>query len=225
MLWCLENVRDNIRTRQGRRVFFLAEGDTLTSSARDYLTEERIPIVPAAQAKITRYRGLDGCYYEEKPEHMTQLTGEVLVPKTHPRIRFRGSLDSLESRILLLALEEPELQAQCGELLDFVRQILKCEVLEEPFRVDRLLGMTLDQVRTYSQLPQQYLGIPHFMPGPRHGLRVARLNGLRTQVRQTELEAAQAFPEGREDIIRGLNRLSSAVYILMLKCVQQQGAT
>ena len=225
MLWCLENVRDNIRTRQGRRVFFLAEGDTLTSSARDYLTEERIPIVPAAQAKITRYRGLDGCYYEEKPEHMTQLTGEVLVPKTHPRICFRGSLDSLESRILLLALEEPELQAQCGELLDFVRQILKCEVLEEPFRVDRLLGMTLDQVRTYSQLPQQYLGIPHFMPGPRHGLRVARLNGLRTQVRQTELEAAQAFPEGREDIIRGLNRLSSAVYILMLKCVQQQGAT
>ena len=88
MLWCLENVRDNIRTRQGRRVFFLAEGDTLTSSARDYLTEERIPIVPAAQAKITQYRGLDGCYYEEKPEHMTQLTGEVLVPKTHPRIRF-----------------------------------------------------------------------------------------------------------------------------------------
>ena len=225
MLWCLENVRDNIRTRQGRRVFFLAEGDTLTSSARDYLTEERIPIVPAAQAKITQYRGLDGCYYEEKPEHMTQLTGEVLVPKTHPRIRFRGSLDSLESRILLLALEEPELQAPCGELLDFVRQILKCEVLEEPFRVDRLLGMTLDQVRTYSQLPQQYLGIPHFMPGPRHGLRVARLNGLRTQVRQTELEAARAFPEGREDIIRGLNRLSSAVYILMLKCVQQQGAT
>ena len=225
MLWCLENVRDNIRTRQGRRVFFLGEGDTLTSSARDYLTEERIPIVPAAQAKITRYRGLDGCYYEEKPEHMTQLTGEVLVPKTHPRIRFRGSLDSLESRILLLALEEPELQAQCSELLDFVRQILKCEVLEEPFRVDRLLGMTLDQVRAYSQLPQQYLGIPHFMPGPRHGLRVARLNGLRTQVRQTELEAARAFPEGREDIIRGLNRLSSAVYILMLKCVQQQGAT
>ena len=203
MLWCLENVRDNIRTRQGRRVFFLGEGDTLTSSARDYLTEERIPIVPAAQAKITRYRGLDGCYYEEKPEHMTQLAGEVLVPKTHPRIRFRGSLDSLESRILLLALEEPE----------------------EPFRVEGLLGMTLDQVRTYSQLPQQYLGIPHFMPGPRHGLRVARLNGLRTQVRQTELAAAQAFPEGREDIIRGLNRLSSAVYILMLKCVQQQGAT
>ena len=39
------------------------------------------------------------------------------------------------------------------------------------------------------------------------------------------LEAARAFPEGREDIIRGLNRLSSAVYILMLKCVQQQGAT
>mgnify|MGYP004466178635 CR=1 FL=1 len=218
MLYTLENVRANIRTRQSGRVFFLGQEDTLTSAARDYLNGERIPILPASQAKITRYRGLDGCYYEEKPEHMTQLTGEILVPKTHPRILFRGKLDALQSELILLALEEPGLGKECGEMLEFVRQILKSEVLEEPFREEKLLGLTLDEIRVFSQQPQKYLGKPHFMPGPQHGLTVARLNALRTQVRQTELAAAQAFPEQRQDIVRGLNRLSSAVYVLMLKC-------
>ena len=82
MLYTLEQAKANIRTREGKRVFFLGEGDTLTSAARDHLAAERIPILPASQAKITRYVGLDGGYYDEKPEHMTQLEGNILVPKT-----------------------------------------------------------------------------------------------------------------------------------------------
>ena len=73
MLYTLEQAKANIRTREGKRVFFLGEGDTLTSAAKDHLAAERIPILPASQAKITRYVGLDGGYYDEKPEHMTQL--------------------------------------------------------------------------------------------------------------------------------------------------------
>lgn len=222
MLITLENVRDNLRTREGQRVYFLGEGDTLTSSARDYLTRERIPIRPAREAKITRYRGLDGAWYDQKPEHMTQLTGDLLVPKTHPRIVFRGKLDSLESALLLLCLEEPGMASECGELLAFVRRILRCEVLEEALPEEKLLGLTQEEARSYSQFPQKYLGTPHFMPEARHGLTVARLNRLRTQVRETELAAAAAFPQGREDIIRGLNRLSSLVYVLMLKSVKGQ---
>ena len=90
MLYTLEQAKANIRTREGKRVFFLGEGDTLTSAARDHLAAERIPILPASQAKITRYVGLDGGYYDEKPEHMTQLEGNILVPKTHPRKVIRG---------------------------------------------------------------------------------------------------------------------------------------
>ena len=56
MLWSLEAVRDNIRNRDGKRVFYLAQGDQLTSSARDYLTAQRIEILPAAQARPQRYR-------------------------------------------------------------------------------------------------------------------------------------------------------------------------
>ena len=51
MLYTLENVRDNLRTREGRRVFFLGAADTLTSAARDFLAEQRIPILPAAVTK------------------------------------------------------------------------------------------------------------------------------------------------------------------------------
>ena len=36
----------------------------------------------------------------EKPEHMTQLCGNRLVSKTHPRIVFRGKLDSLIAKAL-----------------------------------------------------------------------------------------------------------------------------
>ena len=42
-----------------------------------------------------------GAYYMEKPEHMTQLFGNVLVAKDHPRIHFRGKLDSLQALVVL----------------------------------------------------------------------------------------------------------------------------
>ena len=51
MLYSQQAVRDNIRNREGKRVFYLGEGDQLTSDARDWLTRERIEIVPADRAK------------------------------------------------------------------------------------------------------------------------------------------------------------------------------
>ncbi len=219
MLYTLEQVKENLRTRQGKRVFFLGEGDRLTSAAKDFLTGERIPILPASQAKIHRYVGLDGAYYEEKPEHMTQLEGNVLVPKTHPRIVFRGKLDFLQAQVILLMLEEPTLQKPLDEILELLRRMLKNEVLGEPFAFGSLFGKSEQELREISQLPQKHLGIPHFMPGPKDGMTIARLNCLRTQVREAELLAVDTH---REDLVRGLNRLSSAVYILML---QRKGST
>jgi len=47
------------------------------------------------------------------------------------------------------------------------------------------------------------------------------LNLLRTRVRETELAAARAFETesgfSRRDLIQGLNRLSSCVYILLCR--------
>ena len=99
MLYTEQNVRDNLRNREGKRVFFLGKNDRLTSGARDYLTRERIPILPAEQAKIENYRLIGGGFITEKPEHMTHLHGDVLVSKTHPRILFRGAMDTLEAEL------------------------------------------------------------------------------------------------------------------------------
>ena len=73
MLYTEQNVRDNIRTREGKRVFYLREEDRLTSAARDYLRSEHIEILPAQQAKPDCYRLENGAILLEKPEHMTHL--------------------------------------------------------------------------------------------------------------------------------------------------------
>ena len=110
MLYSEEAVRANIRNRDGKRVFYLGKGDQLTSSARDWLSRERIEILPAEQARPQRYRLLSGGYVEEKPEHMTHLNGDVLVPKNHPRIVFRGKMDTLESELILCQLADKALE-------------------------------------------------------------------------------------------------------------------
>ena len=46
-----------------------------------------------------------GAFYMEKPEHMTHLVGNVLVVKDHPRILFRGKLDSLQSAVVLAQVD------------------------------------------------------------------------------------------------------------------------
>ena len=42
MLYNKKTVQENIRNREGKRVFYLGKGDQLTSDARDYLSRERI---------------------------------------------------------------------------------------------------------------------------------------------------------------------------------------
>ena len=164
MLYTEEAARDNIRTREGRRVFFLGKNDRLTSAARDFLARERIEILPAEEAKPQRYRLLGGGFLEEKPEHMTHLDGTTLVPKTHPRILFRGKLDSLEARLLLCRLEVPEFDRELGEILDYTRRLLRWEVLGQPVEEGKLLGLTEQELRRRSHFPQDYYGQPHFMP-------------------------------------------------------------
>ena len=132
MLLTLTAVRDNLRNRDGKRVFYLGRGDSLTSEARDYLNRERIEILPADRAKPERYRLISGGFLTEKPEHMTHLHGDVLVEKDHPRIIFRGKLDTLEAELILCQLEAERLIGPVGEVLALTRQIVRCEVLEEP---------------------------------------------------------------------------------------------
>ena len=215
MLYDESAVKANIRNREGKRVFVLGKADTLTPSARDYLRRERIPILAPEQMRKERWLLLSGGFTEEKPEHMTHLNGDVLVPKTHPRIRFRGAMDTLEAELLL-----------CGSstrpILELARRLLRCDVLNEPVGEITLYGLSEDRQRQLSHFPQEYFGIAHFMPDYSDSAPLLQLNRCRCAARAAELAAVEAFSDRdgnptRPDILKALNRMSSMLYILMLE--------
>ena len=223
MLYTEEMVRQNLRNREGKRVFYLGKGDTLTPGARDWLSRERVEILSADLAKPDCYRLLSGAVLTEKPEHMTHLYGNVLVLKTHPRVRFRGKMDTLEGELLWCALHvDGQMRKNLEEILHLARVLIRCDVLEEPVPEEKLCGLTAQELRSHSHRPQDYYGQTHFMPEVGDGERILRLNRCRCAAREAELAAAAAFTDEngnavRTDILRALNRMSSMLYILMIQ--------
>ncbi len=223
MLYTLQSVKDNLRNREGKRVFYLGKEDRLTSEARDFLNRERIEILPAEQAKKERWRLLSGGFAEEKPEHWTHLNGDVLVPKTHPRIRFRGKMDTLEAELLLCqSMAQEPVYCYLQEGLELARNLLRWDVLEEPVKESCLMGLTQHQLREHSHRPQDFYGQPHFMPSGKDSPLLLQVNRARCSAREAELAAVEAFSdkEGnltRPDLIQALNRLSSMLYLIMIR--------
>ena len=215
MLYDEKAVQDNLRNREGKRVFILGKHDTLTPSARDFLNRERIQILPPEQARPQVWKLLNGGFLEDKPETMTHLNGDTLVPKNHPRIRFRGAIDTLEGSLLLCG-------EAVGEILDLTRRLIRCDVLNEPVGNITLYGLTESEQRKRSHFPQDYYGIPHFMPDFSDTPQLLRLNEARCAARSAELAAVDAFVDHdgiptRPDILTAMNRISSMLYLLMLQ--------
>lgn len=222
MLYDETAVKANIRNREGKRVFFLGKGDQLTASARDFLTRERIEIRPGEAARIETYKLLGGGTLSEKPEHLTHLYGDVLVRKTHPRILFRGAVDTLEAELLLAAQAAKHWQKELKEILEQVRKLIRYDVLDEPVEEETLCTLTEKEIRKRSHFPADYYGQPHFMPEITDGPALLQINRARCAARAAELSAVAAFSdrEGvptRPDIIRALNRMSSMLYLLMIQ--------
>ena len=223
MLYDRKAVQENLRNKDGQRVFYQGKGHQLTSDARDWLRAERIPILPADSARPAEYKLLNGAVLLEKPEHMTHLNGEFLVAKTHPRIAFRGSMDSLEAALLLAAeAAEGSIRTQLEEALAYARYLLGQEVLEQPIVCKALGGMDEKQLRERSHRPQDFYGKPHFMPSSQDGKPLLLVNAARCKAREAELAAVRAFEnkEGqsqRLDLLQALNRLSSFLYLVMIQ--------
>ena len=162
----------------------------------------------------------------KKAEHMTSLIGSTLVPKNHPRIVLRGKLDSLQAQVVLIQceLEDKVLVADLQDILNCLRELMRCEILDEPFVQDSLIGLSYAELRAQSHNPQKYCGVPAMeLPDYKFGRDYAQLNSLRTAIRETELAAVSAFETetgvSRTDIVQALNRLSSAAYILMCRMI------
>lgn len=207
-----------------------------TDDVEDVL-EERKGDVPSSKASspaestpVKRPRNMllgAGVKIDEKPEAYTHLYANNLVPKYHPRIKLRGKIDALEAHIIIAQViatqnKMEEITKELEEVLTLARNILRAEVLSEPLPEFTLFGLTEQDLREISHNPQKTLGISHFIPSQDMGEIMAHLNLVRTKVRETEIAAVEAFfdpTEGlqREDIIKALNRMSSAVYVMMCR--------
>jgi ethanolamine utilization cobalamin adenosyltransferase len=78
-----------------------------------------------------------------------------------------------------------------------------------------------EAIHRLSHDPLRYFGHDHLVPDASQGITVARLNLLRALIREAEVIAADVYIDRdykltRPDILQALNRLSSAVYVLML---------
>ena len=167
----------------------------------------------------------------EKQEHVTSLSGGTMADKTHPRVELRGRLDSLCALVVELQIlgEQQGVSSLVEELEEVgtkLYDVLSCEASGRTCDDLFLWGMSGDEIRERSHHPERYFGIGHIRPHYSMGIVAAMLNALRTQVREAELSACRAFTEApgaegekteRTDIIKVLNRLSSAVYILTYK--------
>lgn len=206
---------------------YLSKDEIITPSARSYLTEHNIGIKNKEnKSNDEKFVTLFGAVLENKPENMTHLRGNTLVFKNHPRIKFRGGIDTLESEIIVLQTqtENEKLINDLEEIIRFIRKLLRCEVSGESIDEFKVLGFDAGMLREYSHHPSVYFGIKHFLPTYKHGRITAYINRLRTLSRELELTAYEAFNNEyggceREDIQTALNRLSSLFWIMMFKCL------
>ncbi len=148
----------------------------------------------------------------------TSLDGRIFVEKTNPRIVLRGRLDSLNAQIILMQCESQN-QNFINDIEEFRQVILKLmyiEVTGENFGELNLWGLNENEIHERSHNPEKYYASKgHVMPHFEMGIEAAKINFLRTLVREIEIIAYEVFNEN--NFTHVLNRLSSALYILIYK--------
>jgi len=159
---------------------------------------------------------------------MTWLNADTQVPKTSGNIIFRGKMDSLLASVMLVQTQFdpksklPALLKEC--LLDvknWVMQVLAAEMSGQAPEITGMAGMDIQTLHAVSRNPAKYLGMEHCMAHEAQGGNVALINWLRALVRETEIAALQILP-GESPVCCALNRLSSALYVLMLLTMAAQ---
>lgn len=151
----------------------------------------------------------------------TSLNAREDVPKSHPRIELRGRLDSLNAQIILFQTysDNNEYISDLEQFRKIIRQLQKCEAGEKIFTGQlELWGYDEDEIHHRSHRPEKFYELGHILPHRDMKRESAEINLLRTLVREAEIVACRVFNESDTlKICHVLNRLSSALYVLMYK--------
>lgn len=236
------------RPTVGARVVVPA-GSTLTPSARDFIRQWALIEVPGpeqepASAAAVAGGGWDrtsrfpveltgerphcvccGAQPDSKASSLTQLNAHHYAPKTHPRIRLRGRVDSLHSLTLMVqglahSRGEAGLAAALGSVAAYCRELTSAEYNERPAAQFELPGWSSDELHRATHDPDGVLGIGHLTIDGTDDELQHWLNIGRSTTRELEICALETFdsphhPYGAS-ICHGLNRLSSVWYFLQL---------
>ena len=176
--------------------------------------------------KKREYRDyVTGAIYDKKPEFMTQLFGDNLVVKNHKRIILRGKFDILQAEIIKYWKKyekNKKLESDFAQTYRFVRDLFISEMTDTPFQERDVLGYNIDTLKDITHNTIKYYKTGHlFEINIDFDESVIDINYLRALSRECELSAVDAFyKEGkveRLDMLKALNRLSSILYLMMLK--------
>ena len=229
---------DDVRARcpQPGSTLTIGPGERLTPSAAEYASTLRITVIGGGVPSVPA-GGSSGPCVAPPPAPgggrggscaMTWLNADTQVPKTSGNIIFRGKMDSLLASVMLVQTQFdpksklPALLKEC--LLDvknWVMQVLAAEMSGQAPEVTGMAGMDIQTLHAVSRNPAKYLGMEHCMAHEAQGGNVALINWLRALVRETEIAALQILP-GESPVCCALNRLSSALYVLMLLTMAAQ---
>ncbi|HHW88705.1 MAG TPA: hypothetical protein GX400_21155 [Chloroflexi bacterium] len=193
-----------------------AESAAPTSARADWDKPGVFPVVLSGDLPVCAECGQP---VRHKPDHMTQLDAATFAPKTAPRLKFRGRVDSLHAFVMLAAsiarrYRLDALARHLDTLAAYCREIMSAEYNARPVAPLVMAGMDEAQLHAISHWPDRHLGIDHIVPGADDHEMLHWLNVVRTQAREVEVVALEAFVPA--DLAHALNRLSSAVYVLEL---------
>lgn len=223
--------------------------DYITPEALAYICDKRLTLkingrvqienghMAGNEKRTASIRVVPGCPRsgngKKKPDYMTHLNGNMVVPKTDPKIVFRGKLDSLCAKIVEMSIHpaihsNSELVFKLDELEELCRKIMVCEVTGRAMDTYTLFSKTLDELHEISHNPMKTMGTGHIRVNRQCSEECILLNSLRTAIRECELSlvAATINAEGvleRPDLLHVMNRMSSAVYVLMMEVEKTAG--
>lgn len=244
------DLRDQLRRPFSGAQVVVPVGARLSPSAADFVKHWKLQLVEgggeptATQAAPNGARAWDspstfpvvknetpptctccGTPVETKPDALTQLNACHYAAKNHPRIRFRGRIDSLHALVMLVqvrakALGAGDLVEDLGTVAAYLREIMSAEYNERPVADVSLADWDEAALHRATHDPRGVLGVPHLAISEADPELQHWLNVCRTQAREIESTALDAFPSPHHpygaSICHAMNRLSSVFYFLQL---------
>ena len=159
-----------------------------------------------------------------KKQYMTSLYGTEMVRKDDPRIVFRGILDGVMADVgygaaLCREAGHTRLEGELEDVNKCLMLVMSGHVTGKSFELPPVGGVDMETLHEISHAPEKHFGCYHFIPRPEQGAALSWLNVIRTRVRDAERALIACYPDSEPDeaLCRALNRISSAIFVMMCR--------